>query len=351
MIIIFVLGLFLILLAIYVNFLDRQYKKYGKKVKARVKKIEALYHENGNDNKNLAGYNTTFVFEYNNVQKEETILSERRFKDGSVYNGIYLEKTNNKLIPGGLNVGKEGFYKTEGAEVVLVIFGLFLIFLSLSDMLNWSTSIFLLIFIIFVLIIFGFMVFNSKTRSRKTKEKIRNEEPEFSTVEGKNLRRVKVSSNSVNLPNWIAKIFIMLILGGLGITNISLGVSNTIDYFYKLNNWSKTTAILVDMKTKTSTNNEGDKVETKYVVHEYKVNGKNYKIESKKSILSFSKINDKNTVFYDNNNPSDAYIKERLGEVVFPILSGVFFVGLMIYVVFSRSQKIKLLNKTKVGII
>ena len=53
MIIIFGLGLFLILLAIYVNFLDRQYKKYGKKVKATVKSIEAVYQDSENDNKNL----------------------------------------------------------------------------------------------------------------------------------------------------------------------------------------------------------------------------------------------------------------------------------------------------------
>lgn len=346
MIVFFLVGVFFIVAAIYIKYVAKQYEKYAVEVKATVKKVEEIYRADENGNKILVGYNTTFQFVRNGEIKEQTLISDRRFKLEGVYEGVYLDKPKVGIVSGGLSVGGVGFYKAEGGEIILIAFGLMAIFACFVYWFNLGIQFILVGIIIFIIIIFGYIYFHDKAKARRTKEQIRNEEPEFSVVERSNLRRVTVNDEtSLNVPKWMVNLFIILTFGCVGVFAVCIGIKQTVDYFDKQSNWPKTTAVVVDIENRTSVDSDGAEVEKKYIKYEYEVNGVVYEIEDVGSFISFQKINDKRTIFYDKYNPETSFLEESLGTIIFPIIIGLFFEGVMVYLIFGKNQREKILDR------
>ena len=117
------IGFALIVFTIYMRIKDLKLRKKGKIVKLKVKSIKELKNGNKNNKEFIRGYSTTFEFIDNDIKKEETIPTSKKFKVGSIKKGIFFEDGKANI----LSVDGEGFYFSKGGELFFISFGFMII--------------------------------------------------------------------------------------------------------------------------------------------------------------------------------------------------------------------------------
>ncbi|MBP3800081.1 MAG: hypothetical protein ILA19_03770 [Bacilli bacterium] len=115
-----ILGLGLIGFGIFIKIKDISFKKEAVPTKFLIKKVEVIQGNNIDEGTVIREYRTTFEFEYNGVLKEQVMTIPKKFDEGSIKNGLYLEKNGKGII----SVAGQGFYLAKGGEVVLIAFGI-----------------------------------------------------------------------------------------------------------------------------------------------------------------------------------------------------------------------------------
>lgn len=119
-VILIIIGLILISLGIYFKMTSNKFKKDGIKTNFKVKNV--LEEDKVNAEGQTIGklYTTTFEFEYNGKQQEETITTRNKFKTNTSVMGIYLPTGKLNKI----SVAGEGFQISTKANILLLVIGL-----------------------------------------------------------------------------------------------------------------------------------------------------------------------------------------------------------------------------------
>lgn len=158
-----ILGLGLIVFGIVIKIKDISFKKEAVPTKFLIKKVEVIQGNNIDEGTVIREYRTTFEFEYNGVLKEQVMTIPKKFDEGSIKNGLYLEKNGKGII----SVAGQGFYLAKGGEVVLIAFGIVFFTVSLYFVFDFPIKILLLVFFALVGVILLFMILSGKSKGRK----------------------------------------------------------------------------------------------------------------------------------------------------------------------------------------
>ena len=173
-------GVLLVALGVYVKYMEINFKKNGVKVRTRVISCERISEYNGRPAK---GYKTTFEFQLNGENITHTMFTSKKFKEGSVKNGVYLKgKKKNTL-----SVSGEGFFLAKGGEFVIIAFGVIFILGGLVMGGFIPTKTFLIALGCFVAFIFIGIILSgpskkSKSRKRKTRDLSSDGEPKVKDI-------------------------------------------------------------------------------------------------------------------------------------------------------------------------
>ena len=158
------IGLLLIILGIYLKIVDSKFKKSGVKVDFKVKNVKTEKKLNQDGEVLGEFYITTFEFIYNDQTIEETIQTSHKFKEGAKIPGIYLPTVKLNKI----SVAGEGFRISSGAEIFLIVFGLFVLFYALAALFNFPIKVVITFTIIGFALFFG-GIFILKIINKKNK--------------------------------------------------------------------------------------------------------------------------------------------------------------------------------------
>lgn len=158
-----ILGLGLIGFGIFIKIKDISFKKEAVPTKFLIKKVEVIQGNNIDEGTVIREYRTTFEFEYNGVLKEQVMTIPKKLDEGSIKNGLYLEKNGKGII----SVAGQGFYLAKGGEVVLIAFGIVFFTVSLYFLFDLPIKILLLVLLGLVGVILLFMILSGKSKGRK----------------------------------------------------------------------------------------------------------------------------------------------------------------------------------------
>ncbi len=158
-----ILGLGLIGFGIFIKIKDISFRKKAVPTRFLIKKVEEIKDNDIDEGTIICGYRTTFEFEYNGMKKEQVMIIPKKFNEGSIKNGLYLEK-NGK---GTISVSGQGFYLAKGGEVVLIAFGIIFFTVSLYCIFDLPLKILLLVLFGFIGVILLFMIFSGKSSGSK----------------------------------------------------------------------------------------------------------------------------------------------------------------------------------------
>lgn len=344
-IVLVLIGLGLIILAIYMKMKDLDFKKNGVPVKLKVKNVEEIFIDGKNGGKIVNGYKTTFEFSYNGNTKEETLDTSKKFKVDSIIKGIYLAKGKRNV----LSVQGEGFYLSKGGEIFLIYIGLLMLFVATHLLVGFSLRIVIYAVLIYFILFFG-LVYFFPILVKHTKPKKKNEIHEiyysdidnndYSTVDENLIRYIpkvkKIEKTKVSF----GLIFNTIIFVGLGGMACVFGIL----FSYQSLKIKFTYPSVIGEVSNTYTYKSGDS-ELIGVVYNYEVDGKDYKLDYKtgKGNLFFTyKVGSKVKLYYEKNNPNNATPKNELGTGAVVLVIGMLFIYVGIYGIVANRKQAKI---------
>lgn len=340
------IGLGMIVLAIYMQIKELKLKKKGVPVNLKVKEIK--------ERTNIVnGYQTTFEFEYNGDKREETISTSKKFKVGSMKKGIYLANKNSNI----LSVDGEGFYMAKGGGILLSSFGMLILFLTSSMIFGFPAKIILYVVLIYFGILFGILFLYPIISSKKINSKSKKDE--FNQIYYGNANSNEYSSVDQTLVRYIPKykgkkgksnklsfgtILLTLIFVFLGSNLTIIGIISTCNAINIKINYPSTIGTIINTYTYKVTDDaeESDLLGVKYT---YQVDGQNYILDYKtgKGADFYSyKVGNKIKLYYEKNNPNNAVPKTELGVSVVPLAIGLLFIYFGTYNIINDRKKARL---------
>lgn len=345
-----------IIFSIYLKVKDIKFKKKGIPVKLRVKKVDKMYLKtrNVNDKQIRNGYEVTFEFEYNGTKKDLVLNSSKRFKVGSVKNGIYLDGDDKN----NLSVAGEGFWLAEGGELLLASFGLFMLSICIFASFNASMQIYIYAFLIYIMITFIIIYFpynKSGKRIEENKiEQIYHEDAytdDYSNVDSTLVRYIpneKIDKSVKNYKKSFGVLFFQLMFIGMGLIFIILGIYLGYHEFDVTHNWKITTAKINDTYIY-SVKGEDGIINKVGIIYEYEVDGKSYLFDykttkSEAAIESYN-VGDEILIHYDIDNPKDAVVNINSGSFIILFGIGFLFLFLGIYFIINDRNKKNFYNE------
>lgn len=351
------IGLAMIFFAIYMKIKDIKFKKNGIPVKLKVKEVKENKYLDENNHEIRNGYTVTFEFVLNGIKKEETVSTTKKFKVNSIKDGIYLEdsKSNNLSVEG------EGFFVSKGATIFLISFGIVILFLVSYMIFDFSVKILLTVILTYFGLLLGVIyffpiLFPQKKKSITTKndmiEKIYYKNAnnnEYSTVSNSLVRYVpkpqfkNANKKHNNKPSFANIMFlsIFIIIGGLLTCFGIVGTYNTI----KVKLTCPTTIGKIEEIYKYTQNSDDGVIESTGIIYKYSIHEKEYKLDYKTgSSYEFNthKVGDKEKIYYQKDNPENAIAKSALGKTIVPLVIGVLFIYIALYVYVDDKRKQKL---------
>mgnify|MGYP004627912635 CR=1 FL=1 len=351
------IGLAMIFFAIYMKIKDIKFKKNGIPVKLKVKEVKENKYLDENNHEIRNGYTVTFEFVLNGIKKEETVSTTKKFKVNSIKDGIYLEdsKSNNLSVEG------EGFFVSKGATIFLISFGIIILFLVSYMIFDFSVKILLTVILTYFGLLLGVIyffpiLFPQKKKSITTKKDMIEKtyyknanNNEYSTVSNSLVRYVPKSQfknankKHNNKPSFANIMFlsIFIIIGGLLTCFGIVGTYNTI----KVKLTCPTTIGKIEEIYKYTQNSDDGVIESTGIIYKYSIHEKEYKLDYKTgSSYEFNthKVGDKEKIYYQKNNPENAIAKSALGKTIVPLVIGVLFIYIALYVYVDDKRKQKL---------
>lgn len=351
------IGLAMIFFAIYMKIKDIKFKENGIPVKLKVKEVKENKYLDENNHEIRNGYTVTFEFVLNGIKKEETVSTTKKFKVNSIKDGIYLEdsKSNNLSVEG------EGFFVSKGATIFLISFGIVILFLVSYMIFDFSVKILLTVILTYFGLLLGVIyffpiLFPQKKKSITTKkdmiEKIYYKNAnnnEYSTVSNSLVRYVpkpqfkNANKKHNNKPSFANIMFlsIFIIIGGLLTCFGIVGTYNTI----KVKLTCPTTIGKIEEIYKYTQNSDDGVIESTGIIYKYSIHEKEYKLDYKTgSSYEFNthKVGDKEKIYYQKDNPENAIAKSALGKTIVPLVIGVLFIYIALYVYVDDKRKQKL---------
>lgn len=351
------IGLAMIFFAIYMKIKDIKFKKNGIPVKLKVKEVKENKYLDENNHEIRNGYTVTFEFVLNGIKKEETVSTTKKFKVNSIKDGIYLEdsKSNNLSVEG------EGFFVSKGATIFLISFGIIILFLVSYMIFDFSVKILLTVILTYFGLLLGVIyffpiLFPQKKKSITTKkdmiEKIYYKNAnnnEYSTASNSLVRYVpkpqfknsnKKHNNKPSFAN-IMFLSIFIIIGALLTCFGIVGTYNTI----KVKLTCPTTIGKIEEIYKYTQNSDDEVIESTGIIYKYSIHEKEYKLDYKTgSSYEFNthKVGDKEKIYYQKDNPENAIAKSALGKTIVPLVIGVLFIYIALYIYVDDKRKQKL---------
>lgn len=351
------IGLAMIFFAIYMKIKDIKFKGNGIPVKLKVKEVKENKYLDENNHEIRNGYTVTFEFVLNGIKKEETISTTKKFKVNSIKDGIYLEniKSNNLSVEG------EGFFLSKGVTIFLISFGIIILFLVSYMIFDFSVKILLTVIITYIGLLLGVIyffpiLFPQKKKSITTKkdmiEKIyykNSNNNEYSTVSNSLVRYVpkpqfkNANKKHNNKPSFANIMFlsIFIIIGVLLTCFGIVGTYNTI----KVKLICPSTIGKIEEIYKYTQNSDDGVIESTGIIYKYSIHEKEYKLDYKTgSSYEFNtyKVGDKEKIYYQKDNPENAIAKSALGKTIVPLVIGVLFIYIALYVYVDDKRKQKL---------
>lgn len=351
------IGLAMIVFAIYMKIKDIKFRKNGVPVKLKVKEVKEDKYLDENNKEIRSGYTVTFEFVFNGIKKEETMSTTKKFKVGSTKDGVYLEDGKSNT----LSVDGEGFYVSKGATIFLISFGMMILFLVGYMIFDFSTKTLLTVVITYFGLLFGAIylfpiLFPQKKKSitnrKDVVEKIYYENAnnnEYSTVGSSLVRYIpkpqvkdkhKKQNNKPAFSNILFLAIFLIIGGALTVFGI-IGTYNSIKIKFT---YPSTTGKIEEIYKYTQNTDEGT-AELTGIIYKYNVDEKEYKLDyptGSSYELNSHKIGDKEKIYYEKSNPGNAVVKSALGTMIVPLVMGIMFVyiGLHVYIDDRRKEKL-----------
>lgn len=351
------IGLAMIFFAIYMKIKDIKFKKNGIPVKLKVKEVKENKYLAENNHEIRNGYTVIFEFVLNGIKKEETVSTTKKFKVNSIKDGIYLEdsKSNNLSVEG------EGFFISKGATIFLISFGIIILFLVSYMIFDFSVKILLTVILTYFGLLLGVIyffpiLFPQKKKSITTKKDMIEKtyyknanNNEYSTVSNSLVRYVpkpqfkNANKKHNNKPSFANIMFlsIFIIIGGLLTCFGIVGTYNTI----KVKLTCPTTIGKIEEIYKYTQNSDDGVIESTGIIYKYSIHEKEYKLDYKTgSSYEFNthKVGDKEKIYYQKDNPENAIAKSALGKTIVPLVIGVLFIYIALYVYVDAKRKQKL---------
>lgn len=353
--ILIIIGILLIAVAIYAEILKIRFAKNGIQTKAKVIKSEKIKRDTSKGNRIANGYNTTFEFNINGENKTETIFTEKKFKEGSIKNCVYLQGKKGNM----LSVAGEGFYLANGGAIFLILFGLVFIFggLAFNNIITTKTIYIIAIgfFATVLLAIFIMSLLPKKLKkNKKHKPSIKeiistNEESEYSNVDSHLVRYIPVIEQSKNkIIDEIMHYIFILIFVFIGTVVLMLGAKEARNSYNIKNTYSCVEAEIIEIynyKAKSADSDDENDITSVGYIYSYEVNGKKYEFNDEvgaSKIFNHKHVGDTNKLYYNQNNPNDAVPKEKLNNYAIMLIIGLLFLYIAILVHINTSKNIKL---------
>ena len=325
-----------IVFGVVIKVIDLNFKRKGVKVKLKVKDVEKnIDSENGKSEFNN-GYKTTFIFDYNGKEMEETLITEKRFKKDSILNGVFLpDGKRNRL-----SVAGEGFYLAQGGDLFLIIFGILVALIGLYVMFDISVKIVIYTVIIFAVLFFIIIriIIKSNNNDIMKNQAYKSEVyDETFSVDATLIRYIpKVKRVKTSLPELIILVLITL---GAGICFFLIGIKTLYSSISIKLTYPSTNGKISNVYDYI-TFESGEKIKNKGIVYDFHANGQTYSIDNKLGIsLTRYKVGDSVKVYYDDENPENAILNSELYQRGTLVILGIMFIYVGVYIILNYRKK------------
>ena len=129
----------------------------------------------------------------------------------------------------------------------------------------------------------------------------------------------------------------------IGIVCLLIGIALGVYSFFSIKNhdeqsktFIETNSVVVDYKIDVDENGE----ELRAIIVEYEVDGRKYRKESNDYSTIYRSIGDNVLIQYNPNNPTEAIWKNDTGNIIVPIVAGLFvIVGIIVIIQYFKSRK------------
>lgn len=344
------IGIGLIVLGIYLKIKDSKFKKEAVIVKFLVKKVEKV-SDKDEEGEIVRGYHTTFEFEYEGKTKEYTMITSKKFKEGSTKEGLYLLKDGKETV----SISGEGFHLAKGGALALIVFGITVVLIMSYVLFKFSawTLIYCLVFLFALL---GLLVirpfsFSKKNKTGKDKVYYDDEANQYSSV-NPNLTRYIPEASGKGID--VGAIILSIFLFAMGTVFFVIGINFATDAKKIKNEYEKVEGKIINISERPGRNTDGNKTTYIDLTYQYEVDGITYTIDEsggEKSELSTYEIGDTTTIYYDKNDPNVAVTSKSLSSVG-PLGGGLLFMlsGIYIFANYMKKRKLyKLYLKSSEG--
>lgn len=318
-------GFGLIVFAIYAKIKDCKIRKNGTSVRLKVTKVQKITSTE-NSHKLVHGYSTTFTFEYTGVQKEETITTNKKFKVGSIQEGIYFTNAQKSIL-----ILEESFLSARTLSFCL-IFATLLLLIASYILFEFSAKI-LIFFVLVGFAICFLLVLLPNWKQRKKTVTVK----EYSSVDSSLVRYIPTQTSQKKSFTFLS---ILLLL--IGSTTAFIGVAGTFQALQIKFTYPSTMGEISKVYSYEQRDSDGVS-EYVGVVYHYVVNGTDYTFEDKTGqspAVSSYKVGQKKKIYYTEENPKQAIPQSQFARMVAPFILGMLFVYLGIRI-FVNSQKKK----------